>query len=258
MDKGNKEDYIPVGTAFLVDDNGLNVLVTCRHVVKGTDLSKLFFSFNTLNKEIERISFPELKMGYEFINWVFHKNKNIDIAAIPFPMRADRWDTRKIGKKYYSTYNKINEGDEIFFLGFPLGIKSLQKIRPLVRYGIVSFKYEEKIFLIDALVYPGNSGSPVYLKPELLKFEKKEKENVAIYSIPYLVGIISSYIPYIDPCYSAQTKRVRITFEENSGLANVFSLDLILEIFQLEKFQEMRSELVSRVGNSSGVTRKKK
>ncbi|MEN6615143.1 MAG: hypothetical protein ABFD12_01160 [Syntrophorhabdus sp.] len=36
-----------------------------------------------------------------------------------------------------------------------------------------------------------------------------------------LVGIVSSFIPYREVAVSEQTRRPRIVFEENSGLANL-------------------------------------
>ena len=45
----------------------------------------------------------------------------------------------------------------------------------------------------------------------------------------YLLGIVKGYVPYIDVAFSAQTKHPRVTFEENSGLAEVIPADAIQE-----------------------------
>lgn len=45
----------------------------------------------------------------------------------------------------------------------------------------------------------------------------------------YLLGVVRDYIPYIDTAFSLQTKRPRVTFEENSGLADVIPADYIEE-----------------------------
>ena len=48
-----------------------------------------------------------------------------------------------------------------------------------------------------------------------------------------LIGIIKTYVPYIDVAISPQTGRARVTFEENSGLSAVEPLDAIVETVAL-------------------------
>jgi hypothetical protein len=43
---------------------------------------------------------------------------------------------------------------------------------------------------------------------------------------------VSSYIPYVDVAVSQQTKRPRITFEENSGLTQIFPVEAITQATQ--------------------------
>lgn len=61
------------------------------------------------------------------------------------------------------------------------------------------------------------------------------------------VGIINCYLPYHDIAISPQTKRARIVFEENSGLANVYSTSFIDDIFNSEKFKKKIEELKPKV-----------
>jgi hypothetical protein len=78
--------------------------------------------------------------------------------------------------------------------------------------------------MIDATVFPGNSGGPVVSKPEVVSIQGTKSHDSA-----YLIGIRASYVPYIDVATSQQTQRPRVTFEENSWLANVYSVDCINE-----------------------------
>ena len=48
----------------------------------------------------------------------------------------------------------------------------------------------------------------------------------------YLIGMVTSYVPYRDVAVSAQTGAVRIVFEENSGLASVLPMDYVVEAIQ--------------------------
>jgi hypothetical protein len=78
--------------------------------------------------------------------------------------------------------------------------------------------------LIDSHVFPGNSGGPVILEPNLFAIDGTKSNNTA-----YLIGVVSDYIPYIDVAISPQTQHARVTFEENSGLADVIPVDRINE-----------------------------
>ena len=83
---------------------------------------------------------------------------------------------------------------------------------------------EEVQFLIDAAVFPGNSGGPVVTAPQPLGITGTPTYNEAS-----LIGIITSYVPYRDIAISQQTGRTRVTFDENSGLALVTPFDFIDE-----------------------------
>src|SRR5207302_573264 len=71
----------------------------------------------------------------------------------------------------------------------------------------------------------GNSGGPVVTRPEISSIQGTKTINAA-----YLLRVVSGYLPYQDVAISAQTKRPRIIFEENSGLATVVSVDFIDDI----------------------------
>ena len=90
-------------------------------------------------------------------------------------------------------------------------------------------------FLIDAIVFPGNSGGPVVLKPELTSIQGTKSKCRS-----FLIGIVQSYLPYIDYAVSAQTKAARITFEENSGLSYVVPVDRIEETVEIAFKRLMR------------------
>jgi hypothetical protein len=64
--------------------------------------------------------------------------------------------------------------------------------------------------LIDAAVFPGNSGGPVVAR-------------LPMYSglVIKLIGIVHAYVPYRETAISMQTLKPRVIFEENSGLGVV-------------------------------------
>ena len=129
--------------------------------------------------------------------------------------------------------NHIAEGNGIFVLGFPLGLIGKERNYPIARYGIIAriqdwLQGDEKTFLIDSSVFPGNSGGPVILKPEGVAIKDTKPITHSL-----LIGMISSYIPSQDVAVSKQTGEPRIIFEENSGLAEVVPINLIKETLDL-------------------------
>jgi S1-C subfamily serine protease len=122
---------------------------------------------------------------------------------------------------------KIEAGDGVFVLGFPMGLVEDWRNAVIVKSGVIA-RIEDVLisrseaFLIDALVFPGNSGGPVILRPELVSIEGTQPHVKSM-----LIGMILSYQAYTDVAVSQQTQRPRVIFEENSGLASVLPTDYI-------------------------------
>ena len=72
--------------------------------------------------------------------------------------------------KYFPKESDYFEGRKVFILGYPGSIGSKYWTRGLLRSGIISWlpnsQIENKKFVIDCNVFPGNSGGPVFSFPE--------------------------------------------------------------------------------------------
>jgi S1-C subfamily serine protease len=79
-------------------------------------------------------------------------------------------------------------------------------------------------FLIDAFVFPGNSGGPVVSVPNLNAIQ-----GTKIQDHSHLIGVVRGYLPYNDVAISQQTGQVRMISQENSGLAEVLPMDYVDE-----------------------------
>jgi hypothetical protein len=174
--------------------------------------------------------------------WFYHPDKNIDIAAVrvnwkflqdngfePNFFANDQHVANTVKLKDL----EITAGDGIFVLGFPMNLTGTQRNYVIVREGVIARISEmldgaSKSFMLDALVFPGNSGGPVVLKPEISSIQGTKSQSAA-----YLIGIVLSYIPYVDVAVSTQTHHPRITFEENSGLVEVLPTDYIDEAIKV-------------------------
>jgi hypothetical protein len=170
--------------------------------------------------------------------WTGHPNSNIDVAV--FGINGTVLQNEKMKFSFFesdtSVFKKENlieietsEGDYIYVLGFPMGLVSLDRQHVILRNGAIArirdlYENTSSDYIVDALVFPGNSGGPVILKPELISIEGTKSNPRA-----GLIGVIKSYIPYQDIAVSQQTGRPRIIFEDNSGLSLVEPTDYIFE-----------------------------
>ena len=111
-----------------------------------------------------------------------------------------------------------------------MGIAGTDQNDVIVRHGIVAriqdwYDGRSKYFLIDSSIYPGNSGGPVVLKPVMWS-----SNNAPRFSKPKIICLISAYLPYKDVAISNQTGLIRLVSEENSGLATVIPMDVVIEL----------------------------
>lgn len=104
-------------------------------------------------------------------------------------------DVKMIGKSRIKNRENINLGDDTYFIGFPFGIGSPQpkpsqlnytssSPKHLLRKGVISWisdDYDE--FLLDAMSFGGNSGSPLFQ----VSFEPNKPPH-------YLIGIIIGHL----------------------------------------------------------------
>jgi len=127
----------------------------------------------------------------------------------------------------------VSEGDSIFVLGFPMSLVGESSNCVIARSGSIArmrgiIAQQRKDFMIDANVFPGNSGGPVINRPEFVAIEGTKAIQRSV-----LIGVVKSYLPYFDTAISQQTGRAKISFEENSGLALVETVDSIRETVEI-------------------------
>jgi len=232
-----ENNFQPIGTGFLLHYNEFNCVITAKHVVLDKDGQQKTGRFILLNQKDGRMKYISLdETAKEGVTWKPHPEK--DLAATICPLNPEIDDFRRFTPQLFEEFANIREGDDVFFLGFPLGITTPERITPIVRGGMIALRKNDDTFLIDANVFPGNSGSPVFFKPSPFELTPKGLTLGKIRP-PKLIGVISSYISYLDVAISRQTHRPRISFEENSGLADVLSVRFIRETLDSSDFRNM-------------------
>ncbi len=173
------------GTGFFfqhasADDQRLPVCVTNKHVVMGMREGSLTF---VKDKDGQ----PALGEGFHLKvapndwakMWFGHPDPNIDIAICPLLPLLDFIERdykttvfyRSVGSEHVPTPEQLNELDAVepvIFIGYPNGIWDRKNLLPVARRGttaspiVVDFEQTPR-FLIDASVFGGSSGSPVFV-----------------------------------------------------------------------------------------------
>lgn len=224
--------YIPPGET----DKGYPYLVTNRHVLDGVET--LYLRLNPTLEDCRARIFacPLLdKRGKPL--WFGHPKASIDLAVLPFDfglLSLKEGVTGLILNSQLNAYHlkqlkdRVWEGDDVFILGFPLGTVGAFRNAPVVRRGCIAqiqelYSGHSPSFLVDAEVFPGNSGGPVILAPETVTPCDSPPRK------PALVGVAFAYLAYQDLATSDQTGHPRVIFEENTGLTEVYPVDRVDE-----------------------------
>jgi len=201
--------------------------------------------FNSKDGRIASRSIEEIKRNFS-VDWIFHEKKEVDIAIIPFGLDPQNDDVKIISDDMFISIERLFELYDVFFLSYQPGMQPQKKISPIIRAGTISVINEDKTFYIDASAFPGNSGSPVFLKPSPIRYDE---EGISVGGDKLggkFIVIIGEYISYQEIAISTQTSRPRVIFEENTGLSRVWSVPFIREILDSNIFEEQLNKLVKK------------
>ncbi len=240
-----------IGTGFLFfkttdGKTGKLYIVTAKHVLLQPETmnsnpapKKILLRFN-LKEGGTLLSPYQLYNKNNKARFHFLQNKNLDVAIIelnPYFLESAKIDCSFISSLYSllpdSLLNEkgISIGDEIYFLGFPCGMRGKKKNFPICRKGIIARLDEETLedncIFLDAPVFPGNSGGPVFYKPTILRIEGTRYFNKSIF-----LGVATGYFyrEEQDPAEKIKSS------ESHLGLAKIITSDAIIKtIDDLEK-----------------------
>ena len=224
---GDATGDVRLGTGFLVMIDGAVpevFLVTNRHVFEGKKSVTLKFS----DKETTVL----LKNQ----RWINHRNKDVDVAVVQIPYET--LDMITVNSKWYSesliaTTDRMKElkvrtGDEIYVLGFPLGIVGRDKNFPIVRSGVIA-RFDDDIlknhhYYVDVAIYGGNSGGPVILKPRYLGTEDSPAINIS-----YVIGVIFA----VRQAEILDGEGKETALYQNANLGIVIPMEYVMEAIEL-------------------------
>ena len=242
---------VPVGTAFLVahaiGTDEVSCLVTAKHVVfdeNGQLKRGLTVLTNRVGGGGNVIRCDDFA-GHGIL-WIASDSHDVAATVLPSDTTCD---IAAFPCNLLEDFQNLREGDDIFFMGYPLYLGVLTgavPITPIVRAGIIALRNLDRTFLIDANVFPGNSGSPVFFRPSPFQFNAENRLSFRNIRPPKLLGVVTSIVPYRDAAYSKQTGQLRVVFEENSGLASTISIEIVRELLNSNGFQTMVMDALER------------
>jgi len=252
----SKDGSVSCGTAFMLTHEfpgyGTETfVVTNKHVVQGLEAAQLYFTRKRGNQPVIGNTFA-YRCGAGFGSAFHgHPHSDIDIAVFPVSFllgmaqkNADREAfIMPCSTQTIPTPEALQELDAILpllFVGYPDGLYDDKHMTPIVRTGTtatpVTLDYcGTPVFLMDASVFPGSSGSPVFT------FRHTIDGGIADLR---LLGIISSVFVQSDtgelciqPVPTSDTVQVKI--KQLLDLGIVFKGHLIIEaIVDCWKHQE--------------------
>lgn len=192
------------GTGFIFSlmeqqDTSIPLLITNYHVLQ--DSIAGFVEFHIAEKGLP----SEKSIRIQFNESIIIGNKlgNLDLIAIPLAGTLNDLQQKDIHIFYRAVAENMVPKDEeieyfaaienITFIGYPNGLYDNINKLPIIRQGITAtpiwnqFKGED-VFLIDAGVFPGSSGSPVFIYNH---GSYPTKDGIAIGNRLLFIGVIS-------------------------------------------------------------------
>ena len=175
-----------LGTGFIVNHEWAEnrqgrFLVTNKHVIQGSSYGHLTFTISDRETEDYRPSigriFP-ITLSERAWEWEGHPSEDVEVTVLPLSGLFDH--VGKNGRRPYyrsiqtsiipsqDALEELDAVEEVLFVGYPNGLYDSVNNLPITRRGStaspLSIDYEGKpVFLIDASVFQGSSGSPVLI-----------------------------------------------------------------------------------------------
>jgi len=202
-------------------------LVTNRHVVEGGQPDALRLRLHLTPNDITKngeVDVPLKKDGASL--WKTHpKVAEADIAVIKLDkdVLSKRFLIRSWSKERFLPDNyALDPGEDVFIMGYPLSFHDAAHNLPVFRNAMIASSYRvpfqgAPLFLTDANLHPGTSGSPVITKPKSTWVDDKGNTAIVTGTVYYLLGIHSGTV---DP---------KITGGKEIGLGAAWYITLVDE-----------------------------
>lgn len=204
-------------------------LVTCRHVLfDGEGTVSLRFHARTAPKDLEAQLGKSIQTGHVRHQKIYygHPDPEVDLAALNISAIVEENPMiyfRTLGLQHCADFSnpRLGPTSEVIFVGYPIGVHDRLNYLPVLRSGriatIPQVDFEGRPeFLVDAHVFPGSSGSPVF---------------VALDDQYQFAGVLGqSAIRYAELMPLAES--VRQGIEDHIGLGVVYKANAVVELLR--------------------------
>lgn len=196
-----------VGTGFIFsyklnETKTLPIIITNKHVVSGCEEVK--FCLHEA-EDLDGKTVPSSKViniNYKS-NWFDHPDTGVDLCASLFQPLVNQIQQQQNKKVFYipadetiipsqEKLNELSAVEDTWMIGYPVGLFDSHNNLPLIRKGITSSHpaldfQGKKIGVVDLAVFPGSSGSPIFIANQGSYGTKK---GTIIGSRIYLLGVL--------------------------------------------------------------------
>lgn len=248
IDTTYSDGDIGSGTGFiyhvLIDNVPYEFVVTNRHVVEGVNVGTFtFLEGKPAHPELGSQIPLEIK---DFEN-IWHFSAEADLAITPLaPLQSMAQELFGKQISHYSVaetlipsvkeISEFNAIEDVVFVGYPDGIWDEANCIPVIRKGITSSPIyidfgNERSFLIDASVFGGSSGSPVFIYKNGVV---PVGNSVEMRETAFFVGVVSEVF-YKTEYASLSSVPIPVRKKQSVEMQEMIDLGIVIKSSEVQK-----------------------
>lgn len=163
---------------FSMDGFFAPVIITNKHVLDGATRCTFYLTIADKDGRPTASHMPFEFNDFHKAGWISHPDPTVDLALLPIQVLLANLDKQHVRPFYIDltseiipsveTLSALSTLEEVTIIGYPNGIWDHVNNRPIARRGITATACSTDYlglpqFLVDAAIFPGSSGSPVFV-----------------------------------------------------------------------------------------------
>lgn len=243
---------------------GFIYLVTNRHVAepgvekgKPCQMTEQFIMLNHKPDKAHDQAYAEVTSIGRLLHWNFGDDNSVDLAVAPIGIPDKDYDYAVVADTDLVTDEQVKnrsvvEGDSVLFSGlFTQSFAEAHTLEPIVRSGIIAMipngpletvlnKQKGRLYLTEAHVFGGNSGSPMFVDPSRFA-------NVISGPNYKLLGVVSGEMFENNDLTLSATTTFSGNIGANSGVSLVVPAAELLKILKSSALQTGRDAVIAKL-----------